>query len=200
MQRAQACRPSVELIAGPELAEDGEDRVLALANELDVLALRDLPDLAACRDLALGHLLERHLLQRLLLLAQRVREVVRPAERRGIRAARRRAGDRQADPGGQDEDERSAQEREEPLPHVSPLVDGDPLHGVRRRAARPYRRHPEKRNREPSFPSIEWHRRRRAAVRPFVVRFSGAGSTRGSGARHRARASPRRGSDPCRRR
>ena len=133
----------------PELAEDREDRVLALAGELDVLALGDLADLGALRDLALGDLLKRDLLERLLLLAQWVREIVRPGEARGIGSARRRAGDRKADPGGQDENERSGQEREEPLPHVSPLVDGDPLHGVRRRAARPYRRHPEKRNREP---------------------------------------------------
>ena len=129
----------------PELAEHGEDRVLAFTGELDVLTLRDLPHLGALGDLTLGDFLERYLLERRLLLSQRMREIVRPAEGGGIDSARLRAGDRQADPGGQDENERPGQEREELLPHVSPLVDGDPHRGVRRRAARPYRRHATKR-------------------------------------------------------
>jgi hypothetical protein len=107
----------------PELPDDREDRVLALACELDVLTLRDLSHLGALRDLALGLHREGRRAERGLLLRERVRQVVEPLGGRITRRLGRPAAGRgcpHAD--AQDDNKRSEQEREELLPHVSPLV------------------------------------------------------------------------------
>ena len=101
-----------------------------------------------------------------------MREIVRPAERGGIDSARLRAGDRQADPGGQDENERPGQEREEtlflmflPLWMVTLIAAygaarRDPTDGTRRSA-----------NRKTRFPSIGGMSDRAVRGEPSAVRL-----------------------------
>ena len=78
-------------LGGPELAEDGQDRVLALAGQLDVLALGELDDLVRA---ARGRGAAEHLLVRSLAsIAWRQpggRRVVGPG--RGLRATGLRLG------------------------------------------------------------------------------------------------------------
>ncbi len=111
----------------PELPEDGEDRVLALPGQLDVLTLGDLGRLGVLADLAgqLHLLAERPLLR--LLVGAGVGQVVlgrfglvpEPARRRRGRRLLARDGSK-AGPEGHDHRQHSGEECEEELLHGAP--------------------------------------------------------------------------------
>jgi hypothetical protein len=114
--------PVTGLMAVPELAENGEYRVLTLAGELTYWPLATLPTLVPFGISPLATFWTATCLSASCFSPSGCERLSVPLNDAGsVPLAVVPATE--ADSGRQDENKRSGQEREEPLPHVSPLVE-----------------------------------------------------------------------------